>query len=93
VRVVRRCLARAHCAQGKFTIIKDCAKIEDNSIIAPGTIIPSFAIYSGSPGLPAFVTLRPGLTGRAGTYSGDLPDGAPESVESAAKSRYSKWTC
>ena len=36
--------------QGKFTVIKDCAKIEDNTIIAPNTVVPSMSIFSGSVG-------------------------------------------
>ena len=36
--------------QGKFTIIKDCAKIADNSIIPPNTVIPALTLFTGSPG-------------------------------------------
>ena len=36
--------------QGKFTIIKDCAKIADNSIIPPNTVIPALTLFAGSPG-------------------------------------------
>lgn len=35
-------------SQGRFVIIKDCAKISDGSIVAPGTVIPSMAVYDGS---------------------------------------------
>jgi len=41
-------------AQGKFTIIKDCAKIADNTIVPPNTVIPALALFSGSPGLVTF---------------------------------------
>jgi len=37
-------------AQGKFTIIKDCAKIADNTIIPPNTVIPGLTLFAGSPG-------------------------------------------
>lgn len=37
--------------KGKFTIIKDCAKIADNTIVPPNTVIPAMALFSGSPGL------------------------------------------
>ena len=36
--------------QGKFTIIKDCAKIADNTIIPPNTVIPGLTLFAGSPG-------------------------------------------
>lgn len=36
--------------QGKFAIIKDCAKIADNTIIPPNTVIPALALFAGSPG-------------------------------------------
>ena len=38
--------------QGKFTIIKDCAKIADNSILPPNTVVPALSLFSGSPGTP-----------------------------------------
>lgn len=37
--------------KGKFTIIKDCAKIADNTIVPPNTVVPALALFSGSPGL------------------------------------------
>lgn len=36
--------------QGPLTIIKDNARIADNSIVGPGTIIPSLGEWGGSPG-------------------------------------------
>jgi len=36
--------------QGKFTIIKDCAKIADNTIIPPNTVVPALSLFAGSPG-------------------------------------------
>lgn len=36
--------------QGKFTIIKDCARIADNTILPPNTVVPALALFSGSPG-------------------------------------------
>lgn len=36
--------------QGKFTIIKDCAKIADNTVIPPNTVVPALALFAGSPG-------------------------------------------
>lgn len=40
----------SHWRQGKFTIIKDCAKIADNTIIPPNTVVPALSLFSGSPG-------------------------------------------
>jgi dynactin-5 len=37
--------------QGKFTIIKDCAKIADNTILPPNTVVPALSLFSGSPGM------------------------------------------
>ena len=45
---------RTQAEQGKFTIIKDCAKIADNTIVPPNTVVPALALFSGSPG---FVSL------------------------------------
>jgi len=36
--------------QGKFTIIKDCAQVADNTVIPPNTVVPALALFSGSPG-------------------------------------------
>ena len=37
--------------QGKFTIIKDCARIADNTVIPPNTVVPALALFAGSPGM------------------------------------------
>ncbi len=37
-------------SQGKFTIIKDCARIADNTVIPPNTVVPALALFAGSPG-------------------------------------------
>lgn len=31
-------------------MIKDCAKIADNTVIPPNTVIPALSSFSGSPG-------------------------------------------
>ena len=37
--------------QGKFTVIKDCVRIEDGTVIAPNTVIPAFSLVAGRPGV------------------------------------------
>lgn len=44
--------------QGRRCTLKDCCVIEDNTILAPETVVPPFSRYGGSPG----------------SYIGDLPE-------------------
>ncbi|MBW0502578.1 hypothetical protein O181_042293 [Austropuccinia psidii MF-1] len=64
-----------NCVIGRFSIIKDCVKIADNTIIAPGSVIASMSIYSGSPGC----------------WQGDLPEGTPELMEAKTKGYYNRF--
>lgn len=64
-----------NCVIGRFSIIKDCVKIADNTIIPPGTVIASMSSYAGSPG----------------RWHADLPEGAPELMEAQSKSYYSRF--
>lgn len=61
--------------QGRFTIIKDCAVILDDSIVAPGTVVPSMTIFRGSPA----------------KLVEDLPESYPEILEAAARSYYADF--
>jgi len=40
-----------NCIIGRRCVLKDCCMVADNTVLAPETVVPSFAIYSGSPGL------------------------------------------
>ncbi|KAJ3347534.1 hypothetical protein HDU83_002050 [Entophlyctis luteolus] len=63
-------------SQGRFAIIKDCAKILDNAVIPPNCIIPSFSVYGGNPG----------------TLIDELPECWPQLMEKQAKLFYSQFT-
>jgi dynactin-5 len=43
--------ATKHPTQGKFAIIKDCAKMADNTILMPNAGIPAQTLFAGSPGM------------------------------------------
>jgi len=64
-----------NCVIGRFSIIKDCVKIADHTIIPPGTVVASMSLYSGSPG----------------RWQADLPEGTPELIEAQSKSYYSRF--
>lgn len=37
--------------QGRRCVLKDCCYIEDNSVLPPETVVPSFSRYAGAPGV------------------------------------------
>ena len=37
-------------SQSRSCILKDCCRIEDNTVLPPETIVPPFMIYAGNPG-------------------------------------------
>lgn len=61
--------------QGKFTIIKDCAKIADNTFVPPNTVIPALSLFGGSPG----------------HFVEDLPESTQEMVEAMTKQHYTRF--
>ncbi|ORZ12797.1 putative dynactin Arp1 p25 subunit RO12 [Absidia repens] len=65
-----------NCIIGRFAIIKDCCCITDNTVIAPNTVVPSFSVYSGSPG----------------AYQDELPECTQELYENKSKDYYAKFT-
>ncbi|SCZ89826.1 BZ3500_MvSof-1268-A1-R1_Chr9g10609 [Microbotryum saponariae] len=70
--VLRRRVFRT---QGSMSIIKDNAKILDNSVVGPGTVIPSLTEWGGSPAL----------------ILDQLPESTPELTEAKSKSFYAKF--
>lgn len=37
--------------QGRRSVLRDCCVIEDNTVLAPETVVPPFTRYGGSPGM------------------------------------------
>ncbi|KAJ3823502.1 dynactin subunit p25 [Lentinula raphanica] len=60
---------------GKFTIIKDCARIADNTVVPPNTVIPALSLFAGSPG----------------RFVEDLPESTQDIVEVHTKQYYSRF--
>lgn len=64
-----------NCIIGPFSILKDNCKINDNSVVGAGSIVPSLVEWGGSP---------------AG-FIHTLPESTPESVEARAKNFYNTF--
>lgn len=78
--------------QGKFTIIKDCAKIADNTIIPPNTVIPALTLFAGSPGEQRGITKNStSCSLDIGHFVEDLPESTQEVVEARTKSYYARF--
>lgn len=45
------CIIKNFLSQGRRCVLKDCCFIEDNTILPPETMVPSFTRYGGSPGV------------------------------------------
>lgn len=81
------------CTQGKFTIIKDCVKIADNTTIPPNTVVPTLACFGGSPGQnhASSTTLRHFADISLGHFIEDLPESTQEIVEARTKQYYTRF--
>ena len=79
--------------KGKFTIIKDCAKIADNTVIPPNTVVPALALFAGSPGTSSELPLHPTCSPDVcpGRFIEDLPASTPEIVEAQTKQYYTRF--
>lgn len=40
-----------NCEISKDCMLSDCCRILENTVLAPGTVVPPFAIFGGSPGV------------------------------------------
>ena len=61
--------------QGKFTMIKDCAKIADNTVLMANSVVPALAYFEGAPG----------------QFVSDLPESTQEMVEAETKAYYERF--
>lgn len=60
------------CVIDKRCIIKDCVRILDGTVLAPGTVVPPYCVYGGVPG----------------RFVSRLPDSYPLAVEALTSSFY-----
>jgi dynactin 5 len=78
--------------QGKFTIIKDCAKVADNTFVPPNTVIPALSLFAGSPGKYHLQTSHLITNGmNTGSFVEDLPESTQEMVEAMTKQYYTSF--
>ncbi|XP_077489849.1 dynactin 5, p25 subunit isoform X2 [Amblyomma americanum] len=61
-----------NCVIGRRSVLKDCCMIEDNTVLAPETVVPAFAVFSGSPGL----------------FAGELPECTQDLMTDFTKAYY-----
>ena len=58
--------------QSRSCILKDCCRIEDNTVLPPETVVPPFAVFKGSPGV----------------HCGELPSSTQDIMIEATRSCY-----
>ena len=68
-------IANSQHSQSKFTIIKDCAKIADNTVLMPNSVVPALAYFEGAPG----------------QFVSDLPESTQEVMEAETKAYYKRF--
>lgn len=60
---------------GRRCVLKDCCMIEDNTVLAPETVVPTFSRYGGSPAHRV----------------GDLPENTQDIMSDFTKSYYNHF--
>ena len=65
-----------HSSKGRRCVLKDCCYIEDNSVLPPETVVPTFTRYSGSPAKRA----------------GELPENTQDIMIDFTKNYYNHFT-
>ncbi|KAJ3755540.1 dynactin subunit P25 [Lentinula raphanica] len=66
----------------KYTIIKDCARIADDAVVPPETVVvqlPALSLFAVSPVIPNSFAACPGR------FVEDLPESTPDIVEACTK--------
>ncbi|CAJ0767965.1 17328_t:CDS:2 [Entrophospora sp. SA101] len=63
-------------AIGRYCLLsRDCCRIEDNTVVPPNAVVPSFSVYEGSPG----------------EFVNELPECVQDLYEAKTKDYYSKF--
>jgi len=65
-----------NCIISRRCILKDCCRIEDNTILPPDTVVPCFCVFSGTPG----------------TYTDMLPECYQQQMKEMAINHYDRLT-
>lgn len=61
--------------QGRRCVLKDCCRIEDNTVLPPETVVPPFAVMSGTPAC----------------HAADLPEVTPDLMADYTRSIYNHF--
>ena len=74
-------------------VVGGCAKIEDNTILSPNTVVPTVAVFRGSPGLFQIGAHIPEADRRAvtGRFLKELSESTLERVEATTKQYYNRF--
>ena len=65
-----------HSPKGRRCVLKDCCYIEDNSVLPPETVVPTFTRYSGS----------------SAKRAGELPENTQDIMIDFTKNYYNHFT-